>query len=74
MITVSKLTFSPQNINLEIPVSKTTAPRNIKQPYMIILLKKKKNETTQNRIKITKRIPGKLKPQLKFRIGTVLDR
>ena len=35
------MTFSPQNINLKIPVSKTAAPRNIKQPYMIILLKKK---------------------------------
>ena len=56
------------------PASKATAVRNVKQPYMIISFKEKRHQTSENRIKITMRIPRKLKPQSKVRIGNVVNR
>ena len=70
------MTISPQNISLEMPSSKATAARNIKQPYMIMWSKEKTHQTPENRKKkkITKRILRKPKPQSKVRIGNIFNR
>ena len=72
MIAISKMTFSSQIINLKIPVSKTTVHKKHQTTLYDYFVKKR--DTRLNRIKTAKRIPRKLKPQLKFRIGTVFNR